>query len=141
MSEYIKIVIEVDDFIPHQQGFRANKRGAVYSTNGYRQYEKVIREAVLTQLPLDYERIPKPDAAVLDVYFEYPERKRPKQVERREYKTTRPDGTNLWKSVEDAIEGLIYEDDSQVQLNRLERCYVKGLERRRICIYVLAVAR
>jgi Holliday junction resolvase RusA-like endonuclease len=57
----------------------------------------------------NFRRLTGPLELRVDVY-----RERPKSVKRATYPTTRPDLSNYVKLVEDALNGLVWEDDSQV---------------------------
>lgn len=39
------------------------------------------------------------------------------------YPTTKPDATKLWRSTEDALTGIIWHDDSQIVLQRIDKVY------------------
>ena len=131
------IDIDCDKFISHQVGFRATRGGHIYSTKEYRAYQKHLKAVAEQQMPDDWEIVPRGEPIQIAVQFEYPERIRPKMREELEAKSTRPDITNLWKSVEDAMEGILYEDDASVQLSHLANCYVRGSMQHTIRINVI----
>ncbi len=63
----------------------------------------------LTAKQQEWEIVKMPDGIIMSLYFIL---KRPKG-NKRQYHTTKPDRDNLMKAVKDALEGIIYENDSQ----------------------------
>lgn len=53
---------------------------------------------------------------------------RPKTVKRREYPTVKPDGSNILKLCEDALNGVAWHDDSQVVSSHILKKYGESAE-------------
>lgn len=81
-----------------------------YKDKKDREYENAIRDAYINSGGGNFGR----SAIVMriDVYREIP-KSRPRYV-RYEMDTFKPDATNIAKSVEDALNGIAYDDDKQI---------------------------
>lgn len=81
------------------------------------------------------EIIPRgtPVSIWLMFYFDPPQ-SLPKKASR--LKTTKPDADKLLRAVLDALTGTIFEDDSQVAICRMQKCYAQP---ERIEVYVSAI--
>lgn len=81
-----------------------------YKPKKDKEYEQAIREAYIASGGINFGR----SAIVMriDVYREIP-KSRPNRV-RYEMDTFKPDATNIAKSVEDALNGIAYDDDKQI---------------------------
>lgn len=90
---------------------RATKSGTVYKDKKDREYEKVIADAFREAYP-DFEPIRGAVSLYVRSYRPLP-KSRPKKV-LIEPDTSKPDLTNIVKSVEDALNGLAWVDDSQI---------------------------
>ena len=53
----------------------------------------------------------------------WPKQKREKAIQRKKYPTARPDLDNLWKAVADALNGIAYNDDSQIVVITCRKVY------------------
>lgn len=93
-----------------KQRARVTKKGRAYTPSATREFELNVRT-------LAGEHISEPlrGALSLEVLFVYPRLKsEPKRHSGRKYKTTRPDLSNLIKSLEDGLEGVAFSDDAQI---------------------------
>lgn len=65
-------------------------------------------------------RFPEAAPLVMEVEFyfippkSWSKAKQERAIARKKYPTTRPDLDNLWKGVADALNGIVYKDDSQI---------------------------
>lgn len=68
-----------------------------------------------------FKKIMKPHGVRVDIVFYF---KRPKGIPKsQKHHTVKPDKDNLEKAVLDALEGIIYENDSQVYTGTPTKCY------------------
>ena len=78
-------------------------------------YEKAIRDAVIQQ----YKGEPLEGPLVVNIVAIF---KRPKTVDRAQH-TVKPDATNVAKAVEDALNGVLWKDDSQIVCLTIRKLY------------------
>lgn len=96
-----------------------NRNGYVtaYTPKKTLDYEKKVREAYLNEYqPLRWVD-KEPLEMIVNAYFEIPKSASKKAKENmllNEYPTKKPDLDNCAKSVADALNGMAYEDDSQI---------------------------
>jgi Holliday junction resolvase RusA-like endonuclease len=85
---------------------RFTRGGFAYTPTKTRTAEKFIKAFIqgYPKLPADI-----PLAMTVTFYF-----LRPKTAKKRQWHTVKPDLTNLVKTVEDAANGILYNDDSQI---------------------------
>lgn len=98
------------------QGRPRFSRFGTYKDKKDREYEKAIREAYINSGGENFGR-----AAIMlriDVYRALPQ-SRPRYI-KDEYDTFKPDATNIAKAVEDALNGIAWNDDKQIIC---ETCY------------------
>ena len=117
LGDMITLTALVSEFVTHQAGHRIATRfgrgASAYTTPRYRRYIDDLRSQ------FGYTGDVLEGALKVTVLFEYP-------VKRGYgYRTARPDCDNLAKSVLDALQGVVYADDSQVA--RLEVVKVNAL--------------
>ena len=89
---------------------RVTKAGRAYTPKVTREFEKAIKTLSRVHI-LE----PLKGAVALKVLFVHPRLKsEAKKRPERKYKTTRPDLSNLIKSLEDGLEGVAFKDDAQI---------------------------
>jgi len=89
---------------------RVTKTGRAYTPKVTREFEQAIK--TLSRVHISE---PLEGAVSLKVLFVHPRLKSdPKKRPERKYKTTRPDLSNLVKSLEDGLEGVAFKDDAQI---------------------------
>lgn len=106
----ISLLVKVDA-VRGQMRPRVTKRGTVYKATKDREYEKIIANAFREAYP-DFEPIRGAVRLYVRAYRPLP-KSRPKKV-LIEPDTCKPDLSNIVKSVEDALNGLAWVDDSQI---------------------------
>ena len=105
-----------------------NKAGGVtmFTPERTRSYEAIVRsiaaEAMWSMAPIE-----GPVAMHLRAYFSAPKslKKADKELARREELpvTKKPDASNVLKAVEDAMNGIVFKDDSQIALATVSKSY------------------
>jgi len=97
---------------------RVTRAGYAYTPRTTQQFEQMVRIAYYNQCG-NFE-FPKGAPLVMNIEFcfeppkSWPKQKREKAIQRKKYPTARPDLDNLWKAVADALNGIAYNDDSQI---------------------------
>lgn len=103
---------------------RFTHRGHAYTDRKTRAYEEKVRWLLLKQ---GAKPSKKPIKLTLYIYRAYlkswSKRTREKAQRGNVYPTTRPDLDNYEKSIMDACNGLLYEDDSQVVIKHSAKLY------------------
>lgn len=95
------------DIEPHAKGRpRIARGGFCYTPPATKNWERRAREIFKSSMPSEVTK----DALYVNVVFHV---ERPKSV-KREFVTTRPDIDNYIKSVLDAANGVLWNDDSQI---------------------------
>lgn len=97
---------------------RLTRSGYAYTPKTTREYEEKVKKAFLRQCGSGMF----PESAPLAIFVEFgyvppkswSDRKKKKAKDKLIYPTTRPDVDNLIKSIEDALNGVAYKDDSQI---------------------------
>ena len=100
-----------------------------YTPKECREYKKLvsIMAAQTMKDSMKFENEPL-ECRVKFVFFLPKSRKNP-------WATSRPDLDNLYKAVTDAMNGIVYRDDSQIVRAIIEKCYeVNGDSRAEICV-------
>lgn len=119
-----------------KQSFRYTKKGIKYKPAGVQQNENNIRAQVKAQLPAGFKPFTGP-VVVTRLWFVFPPLKTVKKADRiiietggHIPKTTKPDLTdNLSKGLYDAMEGVVYLNDSQVYSEDGKRKYYGAIPR------------
>lgn len=109
-SDAFRFTVRLPEGVRGQARPRVNKRGVIYKPGNDRRYEAAIREAYVNARGPHFGEQP---LEILVVSF----RKLPKSAPKREAwreDVVKPDASNILKSVEDALNGLAYKDDSQL---------------------------
>lgn len=88
---------------------------ATYNTKKATAYEAAIREYVRSK----YDGEPLEGPLIVHVVAIF---KRPKTVDRARH-TVKPDATNVAKAVEDALNGVLWKDDSQIVYLTIRKLY------------------
>lgn len=104
-------------------------RPRTYQTMQVLCFEKQLRQTAIEQLPKNFQ--PFIGAIGLEITFVFPplksfSQKRLRQLElgKIQYKTTKPDLTdNLMKGTMDALNGIIFKDDSQIATIHSRKIY------------------
>ena len=114
----VKINIPIKP-VPHQS-VRVTRFGRTYQPKRIADYKQQIQEAVREQLPSGFSCI-KADTPIavtkLHYVFQYPKSmpKYKRESSYIQYKVTKPDlHDNLFKAVIDAMEGIIFTNDSRI---------------------------
>ena len=132
----MKLLLEsAEPFVSHQAGIRNSKRGRTYTTARYKAYVTSLRDQIATHAHT-WQLVARGEPVWLTMAFLYPERKRPRMQADYELRCTKPDADNIAKSVVDAMEGIVFEDDSSVHWRGLTRVHVRGATTHRIEIEV-----
>lgn len=100
---------------------RFTKRGIAYKDTKDKAYEKLVQIAYKNQCG-NFSFKDKPVSVSLVIQRALPKSK-PKAIDR-EYDTVKPDCSNVLKAIEDALNGIAYDDDKQIV-----ECYVVKLPR------------
>lgn len=96
---------------------RFTRRGFAYTPKETKDYENVLRAELLKQWGRD--PIEKGVPLKIECVFHI---EKPKSS-KREYPTVKPDGDNLLKSILDAANGVLFNDDAQVVKMVIEKNY------------------
>jgi Holliday junction resolvase RusA-like endonuclease len=100
---------------------RFSKSGHAFTDSKTRQYEAALRAVI--KKAYEGPLIPKTIPVGIDAVFNVPQIKKPV----RDMPTVKPDADNLVKSLLDALNGILIEDDSQVcELNVKKRYAAEG---------------
>ena len=97
------------DIDPVAKGRPRAGKGRVYTPKKTRDFERELKALAKIQ----YKSKPLTGALELVLVFEI-ERPKSVSVKKRLYPTVKPDCSNLAKATEDALNGVLFEDDSQV---------------------------
>ena len=98
---------------------RVTKTGHAYTPQATREFERAVKTMVSAHISE-----PLSGALSLEVLFVYPRLKsEPKRRPERKYKITRPDLSNLVKSLEDGLEGVAFTDDAQISRTVSEKIH------------------
>lgn len=85
-------------------------RGRAYTPRKTKDHEQLLSWEILSQFKKQWEDGPLSVALWVEIVFYLPTPKKKKY----DYPQTRPDLDNYVKTVMDAMNGIVYEDDSQV---------------------------
>lgn len=102
--------------------------GHAFTPARTRSYEKFVG-AVARKAMLEHERIEKPKAVKVDILaifpipHSWPLKRRTSALHGDVRHVVRPDADNATKSALDALNGIVYEDDSQVDEIRVRKAY------------------
>ena len=114
-----------------KQSFRFTKTGIRYIPKKIENEQGSIRAQIIQQLPKDFEPFDK-GVIIERLLFVFPplkgfSKKKMKELEEGKeiYKTTRPDLTdNLLKGLMDAMEGIVFVNDSQIcEIKNIKKIY------------------
>lgn len=94
---------------------RVTRTGHAYTPQKTRQAEQAIRDFVQSLNPPYFT-----GALAFQVVAIF---RRPKSAPHREFPTVKPDGSNILKLVEDACNGVLWADDSQIVDSRIVKNY------------------
>jgi len=89
-------------------------RNGTYNTKEYTQYKKLIQMAYKARNK--EQPTEQPIYMKIDFFFAIPKSWSKKKKETAKWHTSRPDTDNLVKSIKDALNGVVYKDDSQVSV-------------------------
>lgn len=100
------------------------KTGVVYTPKRTKSFETLVKE-------IAYEHFEKPLEGAVSIYadFYFPRPKNriwKKKPMPREWKTTRPDIDNLFKSLLDGLNGIAFRDDAQIVEVRVKKFICSG---------------
>jgi len=111
-------VINDIDIIP-KQSIRYNiKQKRFYQPTKYSKYIKTIKHRLKEQFPETYSLFNAPVAIEYNVYFRT---KNKKLIGR--YKSTMPDVDNILKPINDAVKGILVQDDKQIVSCKISKYY------------------
>jgi Holliday junction resolvase RusA-like endonuclease len=114
-----------------KQSFRFTKTGIKYQPKAIKEKQKSVRQQIIEQLPVNFHPFTCP-IIVTELIFVFPplksfSKRKLKALEKGEYiyKITKPDlHDNLSKSLFDAMEGIVYQNDSQIcELRNVKKVY------------------
>ena len=105
-----------------------NGHARAYDPEKSRNYKAYVRMlATQAMKETGFERIDGPCAVVIQAYFEVPKSKSKKFREAAlnglERPTKKPDLSNIIKGIEDALNGLVYKDDSSIVSLKIQKYY------------------
>jgi Holliday junction resolvase RusA-like endonuclease len=104
---------------PKQRPRFNGRSGRVYTQDQTLQFERDVR-----RLASEHISEPLMGALGLEVLFVHPRLKsEPKKRSGRKYKSTKPDLSNLVKSLEDGLEGVAFKNDAQIVSLSAEKVY------------------
>lgn len=86
-----------------------NKQGKFYLSKKNKSYEQELKWLALKQLPKDFKILTK--NLTVDIWFFFPDLRR-------------RDVFNYTKSFCDAMTGILWKDDSQIETGRVYKCYL-----------------
>ena len=99
-------------------------------------YENLVQNAYMDQA--EGKKLQGALQMVIDLYFPIPKSYSKKRVEvikeMEEMHTKKPDASNCLKSIEDALNGFAYDDDSQIVDLRVTKKYTLGEPRAEVTI-------
>lgn len=108
---------------------RFSKAGFAYTPKATRDGEAAIRYFLLQHKPPKFE-----GPIFLSIRFDL---SKPKSAKKRMYPSVRPDIDNLTKSVLDAANGILFEDDGQIVALHVEKVYAKEEGIFILCVHML----
>lgn len=108
---------------------RVTKSGHTYTPKTTKEYEARVQEAYRKRYGMDMFPDKTPLAMLVEFSYTPPKSwskvKREKAIRREVFPTSRPDVDNLLKSIEDALNGVAYRDDSQIVALTSRKVYGK----------------
>jgi Holliday junction resolvase RusA-like endonuclease len=96
-----------------KQSFKYTRAGIKYTDSKVKSYTNDLRSLILNAISKDFIRFEKGLKVDYIFTFESPQ-SMPKKIGIGAYKIKKPDLDNLQKMVNDAMNGLIFRDDSQI---------------------------
>ena len=105
---------------------RFTRKGHAYTPKKTSDYEATVRNAFRVAFP-GHEPYAGPLAMEVFAYFSVPKsapaKKREAMLTGATLPTKRPDGSNVLKGIEDALNGIAYDDDSQIVDDSIQKRY------------------
>jgi len=98
-----------------KQSARFTKSGLLYQPKHITQYKNNLQFQIISQLPIGFIPIVTPIS--VEYHFIFPfltTHSRKKRLYGKIYKSTKPDLDNLQKAVNDALNSIVFKDDSQI---------------------------
>lgn len=127
----LELEIQVDKFVSFRGHVKRSKSGGMYNDEEYNTFRQLIQKELYDNIK-DVKAVGSENNAY-DVYIEFlypPLKSDPKRIE----KSTAPDLDNIAKSVLDAMEGIVYKNDSQVTELHLRKVFSNSVIRPTIII-------
>lgn len=109
-------------FIAGKASVRTSKRGWAYMKRS--EFEKIARAIFRQQTPLNWRRDGAFKVSIM-CYFEIEKSSSKKMTEQKSgyYYTKKPDSDNIAKGIQDGMNGVLFNDDSQVSLLEVGKFY------------------
>lgn len=128
---------EVDKIALHTTSIRYSQKGS-YATKEYTKFKVMIAKHFYSNTPY---KIDVPLEVKLLIWYPIPKRWNKKKTEENHlgYKITSPDIDNIAKSILDGMNGFAFDDDKQIALLKLSKCYDKKIDKIKIEIWVKAL--
>ncbi len=108
---------------------RFTRKGWAYSPKSNREFEQAVTDYAYGAMPLDFGRVEKPESVQVELLFtlpvpaSWPGKKRKAALQGCLQPSVKPDIDNLAKSVLDGLNGLVFEDDSQITRLTVSKTY------------------
>lgn len=115
MTKKVWFDIPVEKFVSFRGHVKFGK-GKVYNDKNYQDFHSEIKSFLQSKVRT-LNRIASANAAFnveVGFHYPYPKSKPRKNGEHTRHKSTAPDVDNIGKSVLDAMEGIVYKNDSQI---------------------------
>lgn len=105
---------------------RLTRQGMAYTPKTTRDYERLVAKAASLAKPYECP-VSEPVNLQVKAYFPIPKSwtktRRAMALDGRLMHVSKPDGSNILKSIEDGLNGVIYQDDSQIVTSHIEKHY------------------
>lgn len=131
------IVLKVDKIVLHSQSVRYVVRGnraIAYTTPEYKKFSKEIRKQIPSNIKNHYGILEVRMVVIYPIPKSYTKKKRDEL--RGQLKSTSPDIDNVAKSILDALEGYLFDNDSLIAKLNLSKEYSTDLEANKIIIEI-----
>lgn len=105
-----------------KQSFQYTQKGLRYTKASTKAYINHVKLYLLSIMPKGFQKFKNGIHIDYTFVFQLPVKMK-KQAHLKLYKTSRPDADNLQKTINDILNGLVFEDDSQICSGTFEKIY------------------